>query len=81
MRAKMRTLLVKLVQKYLLYSDTDVKAGDLMHKGDNDAAYEALGIYYNKELRPFMFFRDDQGAIFSCPSYEARKYKGTIRYV
>lgn len=81
MRAWMRKQIIKLIQKYILSTDTEVRPGDLMHKGDNDAAYEALGVYYNQELKPFMFFRDDNGAIFSCPGFEARKYKGAIKYV
>lgn len=72
----------KLIQKYFLSVDTNgVKPGDLMTKGDNDYPYESIGVYYNYELKPFMFFRDDNGYIYSAPVYECRPAKKAVKSV
>lgn len=75
MKEKMKKLLFKLTQKYLLEVNTDIKPGDLINKGENDAVFEAIGIYYNDNLKPFIFFSDSQGYIYSAPPYECRRAK------
>lgn len=69
----MRKLVLKLIQKWLLEVETNIKPGDLIHVGDSDAVYDSIGIYYNYQLHPFMFFRDGNGYIYSKPVYECKR--------
>ncbi len=69
----MKWLLKKLAQRYLLVSKSDIKAGDLVTHVNNDAIYEAIGIYYSFELKPFVFMRDERGRIHGAPQYEYRR--------
>lgn len=67
-------LLLTLVQKMFLTVHTTIRPGDLVSPAVNDdAVFEAIGIYYNYELKPFMFVRDNNGYIFSGPPDSYRR--------
>ena len=68
---KMRKQVLKLIQKYFLKVDTDIRVGDLVRMRDNETViFEAVGIYYNYELKPFLFIQDRNGYIFGKPVFE-----------
>lgn len=70
----MRKQVLKLIQKYFLKVDTDIRLGDLVSSRDNeDAVYEAVGIYYSYELKPFLFIQDKNGYIFGKPVNEFKR--------
>lgn len=70
----MRNLLLKLAQKYLLINKSPMKSGDLIeHVDDSKFVVECLGIYYNDQLKPFVFFRTEDGFIGSRPFREFRR--------
>jgi hypothetical protein len=64
----MRNLVLKLIQKNFLAVNTTIKPGDLVSPvGNDDVVFDAIGIYYNFYLKPFLFVRDNNGYIFSGP--------------
>lgn len=69
----MHQFLLELIQMFFLKVDTNIRPGDLIHKGDSPAVYEAVGIYYNFQLKPFIFFRDNNGYIYSAMPQECKR--------
>ena len=70
----MRKLILKLIQKWLLEVETNIKPGDLIQVGDDsNAVYDCMGVYYNYQLHPFMFFSDRNGYVYSKPLYECKR--------
>ncbi len=71
----MRKMLLRLIQKYFLKVDTNIMPGDLICPVNNEkTVFEALGIYYSYQLKPFLFFRDVNGPqIYSAPIFEYKR--------
>jgi len=64
----MKNLMLKLIQKYFLKTDSRFRIGDIAYNGDSNYEYEFVGIYYSYELKPFCFLRDPaNGLICSAP--------------
>ncbi len=54
----MDKLVLKIIQKYFLNIDSNIRAGDLVKHIHGDATYEALGFRYDINLKPSLFIRD-----------------------
>jgi hypothetical protein len=62
----MRKVTLKLIQKLFLTVNTDIRAGDLVCRRDNeDTMFEAQGIFWDYNLKPKLFVMDNNGYIFS----------------
>lgn len=70
----LRKLILKLAKKYVLVVSKDIQPGDLIeYVDDSDFVAEAIGIYYSYDLKPFLFFRTQDGYITSRPLHEFKR--------
>lgn len=69
----MRKLILKLIQKYFLKTGS-IKPGDLVeHVDDTELVVEALGVYYNFYLHPFLFYRTKENFIACKALHEFKR--------
>lgn len=72
MKEKMKKLLLKLAQKYLMNKGSKFEVGDAVVHRDFGTKYEVIGIMYNYELKPFFILRDENSEIIARPTYEVK---------
>lgn len=75
MKKLLTRLSVKLIQRFFLKVNSNIEAGDLIcHVNNENAHFEAIGIFYTYDLKPFLCFKDlTRQVMYSAPVHEYKR--------